>query len=258
MRSLKTNNGDVDYNPERDAEAFNNSKGDLDANLYDCKKCNNKGYVGIVKNGRMVTKECECMIVRRQRRYIKKSGLASTIKNMTMQTFEAKSNWQKQMKRKAKEYLESNAGVFFVGGQVGAGKTHICTAIAGKYLKAGNQTLYIKWRQETAWLRMNMNDQAYVNRIQELGKVPVLYIDDFLKTQSGKTPTESDIKIAFEVINERYQKNVRTIISSELTISNMMEMEESVASRIIEMAQNKYVIDISKDTNKNYRLGVKK
>ena len=74
MRSLKTNNGDVDYNPERDAEAFNNSEGELDANLYDCKKCNNKGYVGIVKNGRMVTKECECMIVRRQRRYIKKAG----------------------------------------------------------------------------------------------------------------------------------------------------------------------------------------
>lgn len=69
--------------------------------------------------------------------------------------------------------------------------------------------------------------------------------------QNGKT-TESDINIMFEIINYRYLKNKPIIISSELIQSKLLDFDEAVGSRIIEMCKGRTAEAIGIENN--YRL----
>lgn len=69
--------------------------------------------------------------------------------------------------------------------------------------------------------------------------------------QNGKT-TESDINIMFEIINHRYLNSQAIIVSSELTQDRLLEFDEAVGSRIIEMCRNR--IGEAIGIENNYRL----
>ena len=57
--------------------------------------------------------------------------------------------------------------------------------------------------------------------MDKLKKVKVLYIDDFFKGGI----TDADFRLAFEIINARYNdKGLRTIISSEVKIKDLMKI----------------------------------
>ena len=68
---------------------------------------------------------------------------------------------------------------------------------------------------------------------------------------NGKT-TESDINIMFEIINYRYLNSKAIIISSELTQDRLLDFDEAVGSRIIEMCKNR-ISEVAGIEN-NYRL----
>ena len=141
---------------------------------------------------------------------------------------------------------------FYIGGAVGSGKTHICTAICNELLKKRAVT-YMPWREEAVKLKTIVNDISYQVEMDKLKKVDVLYIDDFLKTKSGDQPTGGDINIAFEIINYRYNNSLTTIISSERTINEVIKVDEATGSRIFQFAKE-YGIDLGKDKAKNMRL----
>jgi DNA replication protein DnaC len=71
--------------------------------------------------------------------------------------------------------------------------------------------------------------------------------------QSGCTPTSSDVRIAFEILNTRLLKNKKTIISSEFGLDEMLDFDEATVSRIFEKA-TPYTLNIDKDRKKNHRL----
>ncbi|MBQ2391281.1 MAG: ATP-binding protein, partial [Clostridia bacterium] len=157
-----------------------------------------------------------------------------------------------------KEIEKNTDGVkwFYFGGQVGCGKTHICTAIVGELLTKQNKpTLYMQWREDVTNLKANvMNAYEYEGKMKAFKTVDVLYIDDLFKTEKGKTPTTADINIAFEILNYRYNQNdLITVISSEKTAFELLEVDEAVASRIIENA-GEFRIDVKNDKTKNFRL----
>ena len=76
----------------------------------------------------------------------------------------------------------------------------------------------------------------------------VLFIDDLLK---GKV-TDSDINIMYEIINYRYLQRKAVIISTEKTIEQLLEFDEAVGSRLIEMSKG-YIITFDNSVP-NYRL----
>ena len=76
----------------------------------------------------------------------------------------------------------------------------------------------------------------------------VLYIDDFLK---GKL-TEADVNIMYELINHRYMNNLPIIVSTEKSLDQILEFDEAIGSRIIEMCR-KYIIDLQ-GKELNYRI----
>lgn len=232
---------------------FNQEQGELEG--YDCKKCKNRGYISKVFRNEIVDAECECMITRRNLQRLKNSGLTDLMLRCDFDTYKTIDKWQEIIKNKAMEYMQQDKRWFFIGGQVGCGKTHICTAIVNELLKIGKPSKYIIWRDELISLRANiMKDEEYSKIINPLKTIEVLYIDDFFKTEKGKTPTTSEINIAFEIINYRYNNSkLITIISSEKLLSEIINIDEAVGSRIKERTKE-FSLNIGSDINKNYRL----
>ena len=81
--------------------------------------------------------------------------------------------------------------------------------------------------------------------------IPILYIDDFLR---NKQPTQAEIKLAFSIIDTRYQNGLKTIISSEKSLKELHGIDEALTGRIYERTNKKeYYIDISRNPNYNFR-----
>jgi len=244
---------------ERECEIMNAVPGNLTG--YDCPECLNRGNKFFVEDNYIVSRECECMKIRRSYWNIEKSGLKDLLRRYTFDNFTTEEQWQKEFKADAQRFVSNHTGKwFFAGGQVGCGKTHICTAIVGEFLNQGIESHYMLWRDEVVKLKACVNDDYEYGRIiNPLKSVPVLYVDDFFKTandDSGnkKSPTQGDINVAFELLNYRYNNDkLITIISSERTVDEILSCDESVGSRIYQRTKN-YCWVIGKDSKKNYRL----
>ena len=246
---------DVQSVDELKVKKFNSETGNL--KHLDCPKCKNKGFIAkLDENGLFAVDQCECYKVRNSITKMKKSGLEDLLKEYTFDKYEAKEDWQKDIKQKALAFLDDNYKKwFYIGGQVASGKTFICTAIVDEFLKRDKQAIYMLWRDEIVQLKANVTDyNEYGGRMDELKNAEVLYIDDFFKTEKGKAPTPADVNIAFELLNYRYNKyDLITIISSEIMIKDLLYIDEAVGSRIYQRAKE-YQVNIAPDIKKNYRL----
>ncbi|MCY1715202.1 ATP-binding protein [Caproiciproducens galactitolivorans] len=232
---------------------------------YDCPICKNKGVTYFLENGYEKSRECKCMAIRRSIWNIKKSGLKNLLQKYTFDNFKAADEWQRDFKADAQRFVTDHNGKwFYAGGQVGAGKTHICTAIVQAFLKKGIAARYMLWRDEVVRLKAIVNDdEEYAKAINPLKTVPVLYIDDFFKTGDEldrygnivkKRPTQGDINVAFELLNYRYNNDqLVTIISSERTIEEILSCDEAVGSRIYQRTKD-YCWVLTAPKAKNYRL----
>ena len=231
---------------------YNSRRGDLTG--YDCPICRNKGFVFLMKDGYEYTMECECMEKRRGKWRLKRSGLQDMAERYRFETYEAKTSWQKSILAAAECFCEEGEGWFYIGGQVGAGKTHICTAIANRLLLQGKGVRYMIWTEEATKLKaLKTDDENYAREINKWKTAEVLYIDDFLKTRNGALPTDGDINLAFEIINARYNNRaLRTIFSGERGLNEIMELDEAMGSRIYQRC-GKYKLKIGWGEGRNYR-----
>lgn len=238
------------------AAIYNDTEGNL--KYFDCPKCKNKGYIQKVKFNEFyndyieVMVECECMSKRRLMIKAQKSGLGDYL-NKRFNDYIADSEWQTHIKTKAIEYCKNDNNYWFVTlGQSGSGKTLISSIIANYLLlKKSKTVLYITWTDFISKLKrdiMGDNSSEVSDYLDEIKNVEVLYIDELLKKYN-----ETDLKYIIEIINYRYTSNLQTIISSERTIDELLEIDEATFGRVIEKADS-FIINIPKDKKKNYRL----
>ena len=252
------------------ADAYNSSEGDLDKeDGYHCDICKNKGMIASVVHNEQfgyfseVFKPCKCHKARNAIRRLNKSGLKNVVKEYSFDKYQAEEPWQQTIKNSALQFCkDDDHNFFFIGGQSGAGKTHICTAIAVEYIRKGKEVRYMLWRDEISKIKAVVNEgEEYGNLMNSLKQTDVLYIDDLFKNGKGedgktKPPTSADINAAFEIINYRYNnKNLITIISSERTLTELLEIDEAVAGRIAERAKaGGYCFNLKKDKSRNWRM----
>ncbi len=245
-----------EYQQQR-IEWYNQSAGTLnEVDGYNCDICKNKGYIArLDENNYEVHRACKCQKIRATLNRARRSGLGNIITEFTFDKYEVTDSWQEQVKNTAKAFcVDDEAKWFYIGGQSGAGKTHICTAIAAHYIKAGYEVKYMLWIEEAKSLKALINDITYQSKIEVYKEIDVLYIDDFFKVENGGNPTPADIKLAFEIINHRLLDNSKiTIISSEKLLDELMDYDEATMGRIYQKT-GIYKINIGKDRNKNYRL----
>ena len=240
-------------------KSYNEAPGSLTG--YDCPKCRNKGdYMLLDSEGIECLAECECMQIRRIVRLARKSGLGDVLNEYTFEKYQHEEAWQNNIYQTAQKFIaDIKAHCFFIGGQVGAGKSHICTAIVREFINQGVDVHFVIWNDIVTTLKQNIfeDKDRYNNDIEKLKTATVLYIDDMFKT----TPTAADIDKAFQIINYRYNqsksikdKRFVTIISSEKTMYDLIDIDEAIASRIAELCNRKYYLSINKDKTKNMRF----
>lgn len=254
------NSPPIDEYMKNKVERQNNERGHLnDEDGYNCEKCKNRGYsVKLIFRSGMwyeVCETCDCMKVRHSIARMKLSGLENTIKAQRLSTFNATNYWQEKMLEKARAYIAQGAADgdwFFIGGQSGAGKTHICTGIARELLYQGREVRYIVWEQVVKALKAIVNEPEYGEELGKLERAEVLYIDDLFKPINEKPPTDADLRVAFELINYRYVNKLPTIISSERYLGEIMELDEATGGRIYERSRG-YTVIIERNPGANYR-----
>lgn len=231
--------------------SFNHTRG----TETNCPKCKGRGYTMEVlkefNNFYTVAVECSCMKNRKTETEVKKSGTRPLL-DYSFENYNTLQDWQANIKNKAMKNAKSKDW-FFLGGQSGSGKTHICSAIANYQRKNGVKVKYIVWTDEINKLK-NFEDNSYM---EELKRVECLYIDDFFKRPitQGNLPNLSspDIDKTWELINFRSLNKLKTIISSELTMNDLLRVEESLGSRIKQEA-GEYALSLKKDSAKNIRI----
>lgn len=255
---------------QQKADMYNASKGNLnEEDGYDCSICKNKGFVAVVTQNEQFgyymesMLNCRCCRIRNAIRRLNRSGLKARVKACTFDRYETQDAWQKTIKETALRFCDSyNGEWFFIGGQSGAGKTHICTAAAIAKLKQGKELRYMEWREEVPKIKASITDSVrYADMMKELKEADVLYIDDLFKTGKNAEgfaaqPTAADVNLAFEIINYRYnQPELITIISSERTLIELMEIDEAITGRIAERTKaHGFCINLKPDAQKNWRM----
>ncbi len=254
MAELNSPNGDV-YDGGRNADEILteiDSKRTYKPNGYDCPHCGNKGGISSFNKvtGQSWWKPCNCLENKKNLLNIEKSGLGELL-NYRVKDFEATNEFQMVMKSKAVDYIRNATNEWFLAlGQPGCGKTMLCSAICNQRLKEGKVVKYIIWNEFISVVKNLKVDSERNDYYHEYLKADVLYIDDLLK---GK-PTDFELKIAFQTINYRYNSNLPTVISSELSIEDLQELDEAIASRMYQKAKDRFTIFVAKDTSKNYRF----
>lgn len=234
------------------------NRNNTDSKKYECAKCKDSGYITHVnENGYEYARRCDCFPVRRAKALISHSGISMEFQNKGIKNFETRDNPQlKNARDKAIKYLQTfdeiektryNSIMFC--GQVGAGKTHLGTAIGSNLMNLGIAVIYMPYRNAVTKIKQMITDEAsYEREIVRYRNARVLYIDDLLK---GKI-TESDINIMYEIINYRYMNNLPLIISTEKSLNELLGFDEAIGSRIIEMCRGNIVQLQGQELN--YRL----
>ena len=240
-------------------ELLNNEEGDLNkVDGIDCGECKNRGYINTIIEDEelgyeeIVLYECECMPKRKVMREIQRSGLERQFKINTFNNFKVEHQWQKVVKDMSVKYLNDDSNKWLVlSGASGAGKTHLATAVSLELIKQGNSFKYFSYAREMPRLQgrlrsgfMDVREQAEQD-LEKLLNVDVLYIDDFLKVGNN-------LDNVFELIDGRYFRDKKTIITTELSNSDLLNLDEALGGRIIEKS-NGYFLYLTPD-EKNYRL----
>lgn len=229
------------------AEQANRERGKLKG--IDCPDCLNRGFITVVDGAHTSVQICHCMKARESLRLMKQSGLNGMLDLYTFENWQTPEPWQRKAKELAMKYVQEKNGWFFVAGKSGCGKSHLCTAICGEFLKAGMYVKYMLWRDSAVQAKAMVNTAEYEEIMEPLKDATVLYIDDLFKTGRGQQPTVADVNLAFELINFRYmQKDKLTLISTERSCEELMDIDEAIGGRIYERSKG-YRLDFREKPN---------
>lgn len=249
---------------------------------YDCPRCKDKtGYIEQRERGDgygydEFWKVCSCVEWRKAQRLMKSSEITEAFRRLSFENFatENKPGVIVDAYECAAEYYddfeeikEARRNSIALLGQPGAGKTHLLTAVANrliqKFAKAKDDrhdtgfipVLYFPFVEGFTDLRDDFDKlEEKLTRMKNAG---VLFIDDLYKpTGRERKPraTEWQIEQMYAVINHRYLNHKPIMVSSELTIDELCDVDEALGTRIYEMCQD-YTVVIKGDRRVlNHRL----
>ena len=220
---------------------------------YDCPKCEDRGYTFEIKDGYEVAVPCECLEKKQSIEKMEHSGLTEAFKQRTFKTFIVNNEWQLEAKAKAMDYsknFKETKASLMLSGQPGSGKTHIGVATMLRLIENNTGCVYREYISMLTDLKQtSMDEEEYIRSLEKYINPPVLFLDDFLKGE----PTVADRKHVYKIINTRYLKSMPMIISTEKSVKEILNWDEAIGSRLIEMCQGN-VIEFPRGLENNYRL----
>lgn len=230
-----------------------------------CKICKDRGFLMFQdEDGYTSSKDCICKRKKRWYGLIKREGLFERYQKNNFDNFDVDSESSKRAKDQAMAYVKDYQNKsLIITGAVGSGKTHLAMAVASSIAESEFETNSIKQTLPKIVFYNSLinklksskrfsSDYETITILDEYKNTEFLVIDDFLKIER----TAEVVTWMFEIINARYNQKLPTIITSELTPKQIVQIDEALGSRLIEMAGG-----VSQDSNiiilsdKNRRLG---
>ena len=210
------------------------------APVYHCPICKDTG-----RTGDTIKEPCECLKKAYQQKLRKKIGLSGT-RAETFETFDASvfpdekipglDFTQREMmqlyktvcEKWANEYPEAEYRDLLLTGSTGLGKTFLLRAMAERLIERDINVLIISAYKMLEILRKHYfeNDDS----ADELLDAQVLMIDDL-----GSEPLMQNVTVEqlFNLLNERQNRNLSTVISTNLDLARFRERyTERIASRL--------------------------
>ena len=226
---------------------------------YQCAKCKDEEW--IYNEDTNTAWPCTCREAKKYQRILSKSGISDIFLQKTFKNFEVKTQRTKKARDTAVKYVQEfnqikgtqNNSIAFLG-QVGSGKTHLSIAIANSLMDKGIGVKYMQYREDMPKIKQAAGDGInYANEINQYKSATVLMIDDLFKEAvTNGMVNGADLRAIFEIINYRYLKCMPMIISSEYYTDQLLEFDEGIGSRIVQMCKGRIVELEGADLN--YRL----
>jgi DNA replication protein DnaC len=238
---------------------------------YDCKKCNNRGYMNTYErvNGKLfypIAVDCECKRIRAMYAQLEQCGITQRqAQKYTLDNYSTEEAWQNKAKNTALKYLEEFKlkgkkfdNWFIATGRSGGGKSHLCCATYIELLKLGMKGKFMLWKvdgDKLLKLKKSYEVHSYDKLIQPFKVAEVLYIDDMFKLlpQDGADRTHL-LDIAFTILDARYNNGLPTIISTEESMGDIMMLDDAIYGRIKEMIElDKFLVQLDYSVDRDMR-----
>ena len=217
--------------------------------MYRCNKC--RDMLFILKDDKAYP--CECRDKKIAEEMLEKSGISEEFRKRTFENFDYRIDYKileayTRAVTYANEFEEKKDSILFMG-QSGFGKSHLTMAIANRLLNKGISVIYMPYRDVITEIKQNILDPEYYKKmLSRYQRAKVLLIDDLFKGNISK----SDINIMFEIVNYRYLNHLPMIISTEYNVNSLLDIDEAIGSRMIEMSKDN-IVQV-KGKRLNYRI----
>ena len=237
-------------------DCYNETEGNLhQEDGIQCVVCNNKGWTQFVEDGCVRTRHCRCWSRREAYKKAKSSGLGKYLKK-TLDDYETLGeDWRERCQRAVEAYIDrhSHDDTWFMAcGQNGSGKTLLGSIIANTLLtKKERSVMYVVWTDFIGEVKRDMMGEKANEvsvRMKEIKNVDVLFLDEVVKKHN-----ETDLRYLMEIINYRYTNDLKTIITSEKPLKELIDIDEASFGRAVEKCEG-FMINIPKDRKKDWRL----
>lgn len=208
---------------------------------YDCKKCQDTGFIGLDK--------CSCLIQKQIVHNYKQSKLSGILKQENFDNFninyysdEASEKGRSPRKNMQHIYLECikyvkdfdshNRNMLFIG-RPGLGKTFLCHSIAKDLLQAGKSVIYQSAPDLMDLVRkykFDFNNEEQGNEaLNDIYKCDLLIIDDL----GTELSTQFSGLVIYNILNKRLTESKKMIISTNLDVDEIMKnYSERITSRV--------------------------
>lgn len=209
------------------------------------------------------SKRCDCVKWKYVHRILKASQITDEFKKLGFKNFslEGKPQIIHDAYECALEYYREFENIrnqrknsIALLGQPGSGKTHLLTAIANNLMKMKNvPVLYFPYVEGFNDLRDDFDKLE--EKLGRMKNIDVLFIDDLFKPVGSKAKvTDWQIEQLYAVINYRYLNYKPIMVSSELTLDELADVDEALSSRIYEMCSDFTVVIKGDRKILNHRL----
>ncbi len=200
---------------------------------YECKKCNDSGYVG--------SNMCSCLKTRIQLEMIKKCGLGKLAETQGFHNFSIELYDLPERERASfnlnslRTFAENFSGEtyenFFIMGGTGLGKTHLSTAVAKTVIMKGYDVVYTTTiRMLDAFEKNRFGGEEFRYVTDTYFDCDLLIIDDL----GCEMSTQFTVSSIYDLINTRLNEQKCTIINTNLTANELREKyADRITSRIL-------------------------
>jgi DNA replication protein DnaC len=203
------------------------------------------------KTGNFTIRPCKCFGSRLTIQRLQSCGVWTRAQRCKLSDFETETATQQILKQTTESFIENPEGRWLcLCGQSGSGKTFLTTAAFVELsFKLGVAGRYLQWNQDSRALKAaTLEDPESL--WESYKTADLLLLDDVFK---GGLPSTADVKMLFEILDFRYNNELTTILSTELTFDQLLEVDQATASRIRQKC-GPFLVSISPDVSKNYRL----